>query len=100
MAHYRLRVERVVRQQIQRAPGNYRQRIAQAIDSLAWEPRPHNSKKLDVPHDVEARRILLDNWRIVYVVSESASRITILAIRKRPPYDYGDLLELLQAARL
>jgi mRNA-degrading endonuclease RelE of RelBE toxin-antitoxin system len=97
MAYYRLKLERVVRQQLRRTPGNYRQRIAQTIDSLAWEPRPHNSKKLDVPYDVEARRIRLDNWRIVYVVDENVGHVTVLAIRKRPPYDYSDLLELLQA---
>jgi mRNA-degrading endonuclease RelE of RelBE toxin-antitoxin system len=100
MAYYRLKLERVVRQQLRRTPGNYRQRIAQTIDSLAREPRPHNSKKLDVPYDVEARRIRLDNWRIVYVVDESAGCVTVLAVRKRPPYDYSDLLELLQATGL
>lgn len=37
-----------------------------------------------------------DRWRIVYAVSEAEKAVDVLAVRKRPPYDYGDLEELLQ----
>ncbi len=37
------------------------------------------------------------NWRIVYTIAELDNIIDILAIRKRPPYDYGDLATLLKS---
>ena len=84
---------------IKRLPGNVRQRIKRAIDDLAEDPRPTQSKKLDdsdleVPGR-EVRRISLDNWRIVYVVSDDEMTVDVIAVRKRPPYDYGDLAVLL-----
>jgi len=39
----------------------------------------------------------MDRWRVVYAITESDKTIDILAVRKRPPYDYGDLEELLEA---
>jgi hypothetical protein len=41
------------------------------------------------------RRLRLERWRVVYVVDEEWSEIGVLAVRKRPPYDYRDLPELL-----
>jgi len=39
----------------------------------------------------------LDRWRIIYVIDEVDLRVHVLAVRKRPPYDYGDLEQLLQS---
>ena len=84
---------------IKRLPGHVRQRIKNAIDELADDPRPTQSKKLDVSDlgipGAEVRRLRLDNWRIVYVVSDDELAVDVVAVRKRPPYDYGDLTELL-----
>ena len=44
---------------------------------------------------LEARRLRLDTWRIVYLVDEQWEIITVLAVRKRPPYNFGDLRELI-----
>ena len=48
-----------------------------AIDELADDPRPTQSKKLDVADmevpGREVRRVRLDNWRIVYVVYTSSA---------------------------
>jgi len=43
----------------------------------------------------EVRRIRLDNWRIIYAINDEWGEIGILAIEKRPPYDYQDLEDLL-----
>jgi mRNA interferase RelE/StbE len=43
----------------------------------------------------ELRRLRIDRWRIVYAVTEADRIVDVLAVRKRPPYDYGDLAELL-----
>jgi len=44
--------------------------------------------------DLELRRLRLGQWRIVYAIDESDSSVGIYAVRRRPPYDYGDLAEL------
>jgi mRNA interferase RelE/StbE len=37
----------------------------------------------------------LDKWRILYAITEADKLVDVLAVRKRPPYDYGDLQQLL-----
>ncbi|MBX2999984.1 MAG: type II toxin-antitoxin system RelE/ParE family toxin [Caldilineaceae bacterium] len=84
-------------QEIKELPGNMRQRVRQTINDLQIEPRPSQSKRLDTPNPVlDLRRIRLERWRIVYAIGEDEELIDILAVRKRPPYDYGDLEQLLQ----
>ena len=84
-------------------PGNLRQRVRRSIDDLGRAPRPAESKPLDLagidlPPSIELRRIRIDRWRIVYAVSDADQWVWLLAIRRRPPYDYEDLPEL--ASRL
>lgn len=77
-------------------PGHMRQRTRRAIQALADDPRPANSKELDVRGLAqEVRRLRLDKWRVVYAITEVDNIVDILAVRKRPPYDYGDLNALL-----
>jgi mRNA interferase RelE/StbE len=84
-------------QELKALPGSMRQRVKRAIDELADEPRPAHSRQLDVPGlTVELRRLRLERWRIVYAISEADRAIDVLAARKRPPYDYGDLADLLE----
>ncbi len=81
-------------------PGNMRQRVKRAVEALADNPRPPKSKVLDVPDlECELRRLRLDRWRIVYAITEADKVVDVVAVRKRPPYDYGDLERLLEAAR-
>ena len=86
-------------QAIKRLPGNVRQRVKRAIDDLAANPRPPGSRQLGVPEaeelGCEIRRLGIDNWRVVYLVTEEEKTVDVVAVRKRPPYDYGDLAELL-----
>ena len=79
-------------------PGHMRQRVKRAIDALADNPRPADSKALNAPEDLpyEVCRLRLDKWRVLYAVTEEDNAIDVLAVRKRPPYDYGDLERLLQ----
>ena len=84
-------------------PGQVRQRIKRTIDDLGQTPHPARSKELRLPDEAgsfvttewEIRRIRLDDWRIVYAVSETWEEIAVLTIQKRPPYDYEDLELLL-----
>ncbi len=85
-------------------PGNVRHRIKKVIDALADKPRPPESKVLDaegldVPRSIELRRIRLDSWRLLYAVNASENWVWVLAVRKRPPYDYKDLQGLVDRLR-
>jgi mRNA interferase RelE/StbE len=85
-------------------PGHVRQRVKRTIDALADEPRPPGSQALDtegleVPRSTELRRIRLGSWRIVYAVNSSENWVWILALRRRPPYDYEDLATMLDRLR-
>jgi len=102
MASYRVEVSDPARSEIRRLPGNMRQRVIRALRALEGEARPSSSQALDMEDlatepaaGMELRRIQTASWRIVYVVEEADERITVLAVRKRPPYQYDDLDELL-----
>jgi mRNA interferase RelE/StbE len=84
--------------EIKRLPGHVRQRVRRAIGDLSSEPRPHHSQQMKAPQGMtlEVRRLRIALWRVVYVVDEEWSEVGVLAIRKRPPYDYRDLPELLE----
>lgn len=93
---YRVFLEPEAHRQGKVLPGNVRQRIKRMISGLVAEPRPHFSQQLDtsgidVPGNIELRRIRIDQWRIIYAVNIEENWIWIWGIRKRPPYDYDDL---------
>jgi mRNA-degrading endonuclease RelE of RelBE toxin-antitoxin system len=94
---YQLWIEDQAKAEVERLPGHVRQRIHQAIHNLRLEPRPHGSRAMRSPIviDVEVRRLGLEHWRVIYVVDEHAAQVGVLAIRKRPPYNYDDLPDLL-----
>jgi mRNA interferase RelE/StbE len=80
---------------LKRLPGNIRRRMIVAIDDLEKDPRPARSKQLTIEGEKrEIRRLRLDKWRVIYLVLEEQP--IILAIRKRPPYNYEDLRDLIE----
>jgi mRNA interferase RelE/StbE len=96
VSHYRVYTTRRALQEAKELPGHVRQRAKRAIRALADNPRPSNSRALEVPDfGRELRRLKLDSWRVVYAVTDAESTVDVLAVRKRPPYDYGDLEILL-----
>ena len=94
---YLLWVNEEAEAEIRQLPGNMRQRIRRVIQELRSQPRPVISIAMNakVTLPIEVRRIRIDSWRIVYIIDEELSKVGILAVRKRPPYDYEDLNELL-----
>ncbi len=102
MSRYTVYVTPEVLAVAKRLPGNVRQREKRSIDGLQTDPRPPGSKELDFPdknelagRGVEVWRVRLDKWRLLYTIRETEKVVDVLAIRRRPPYDYGDLPELL-----
>jgi mRNA-degrading endonuclease RelE of RelBE toxin-antitoxin system len=87
--------------EIKDLPGNMRHRVKQAIDLLVANPRPAGSRALRSPEAAYLLyRLRLDRWRIVYAINDADQMIDVLAVKKRPPYDYGDLGEMLEQANL
>jgi mRNA interferase RelE/StbE len=97
VSRYRVYIAPQALQEIKDLPGHIRQRIKRAIDSLKDDPHPSESEELEVPSDIEASvfRLRLDKWRVVYTIAVAENTVDVLAVRKRPPYDYGDLEQLL-----
>ena len=78
---------------------------------LAQDARPANSRDLELSpaeaalcppaqsgglgRGVEIRRLRLESWRIVYAIDAEWQAITVLAVRRRPPYQYDDLAQLI-----
>ncbi len=96
----RLWIDRAVVDEIADLPGNMRQRIRRAIRELATNPHPEQSRILEFAEDlrepgIEACRLRIDQWRVIYVIDQDADQINILAVRRRPPYNYDDLQDLL-----
>jgi mRNA-degrading endonuclease RelE of RelBE toxin-antitoxin system len=66
---------------MQRLPGNVKQRVRKAIDSLIGEPHPPASKQLEYATGttVAIFRLRIDNWRIVYAVDTNTHLIRVVA---------------------
>ena len=96
----RLWIERAALDEIADLPGHMRQRMRRVISNLSNQPRPDNSrvltitKSLQIP-GIEARRLRIEQWRVIYVIDQEQEQINILAVRRRPPYSYDDLADLL-----
>jgi mRNA interferase RelE/StbE len=97
MTQYRVWIRDEAKAEVQRLPGNMRQRVRKLIQSLSQEPRPPATRQLRLPEDVEleVRRARMDRYRLIYVVDDDTKEVGVLAVRKRPPYDYGDLSRIL-----
>lgn len=104
MSQYEIYITPRAWRELKALPGHMRQRLRRDISNLATAPRPSSSKALAVPVQAEGedprpyelRRLRIDRWRVVYAVTEAEHIIDILTVQKRPPYDYGDLGELMQ----
>lgn len=102
MDYYRVEIIDKARREVRRLPGNMRQRVIRMFRRLEREPRFSDTLSLNLDGSginlapgQELRRVRLDQWRIVYLVEEEDKLIWVLAIRKRPPYQYDDLPNLL-----
>ena len=102
MAFYKVEIDGRARKEIRRLPGNVRQRIIRILRSLEQKPRPYTSRDLDLEKAgielesrSELRRIRVASWRVIYLIEDEWDLITVLAVRKRPPYQYDDLSDLL-----
>ena len=102
MGSYQVEITNAAQWEIRKLPGHTRPLIFRELQVLEKDARPYTSKEMKatksfkIPKDLELRRIRIDRWRVVYVIEPELSLVTVLAVRKRPPYQYEDLGELLK----
>lgn len=60
---------------------NNRRLVADAIDALANDPRPANSKLLRKAENL--RRLTVGDYRVIYGIEQSAMKVTVELIRHR-----------------
>lgn len=98
---YELFIEPDVHELRKQLPGNIRQRIKRIIDDFAANPRPTGSRRLVLPDaetldEIEIWRFRLEQWRIVYAVNDTHQWVRIMSIRRRPPYNYQDIPDIIR----
>lgn len=103
MVAYCVEVTQAARVEIKGLPGNMLRRILGVVKGLQTEPLPPKSKVLDLEklslepvEGVRFCRLRVENWRVIYAIEDEVELITVLAVRKRPPYQYDDLVELIR----
>jgi mRNA interferase RelE/StbE len=81
MAVYELRVLPRARKQLERIPADTRQRVADRLNALADNPRPHGSVKLA---GTEAQyRIRVGDYRVLYEIRDAVLLVLVIAIGAR-----------------
>lgn len=88
---YRLKITREVQRQVDRLPGNMRQRVKRTIAALAFEPRPGNAEELG-EELAGFWRIKLDDYRIIYSIHDDVVTVEIIRVVKRTPKTYAGLI--------
>ena len=66
--------------QLKKLPASVVAKLKEVIAALANDPRPHNHIKLT---NVEAYRIRIGNYRIVYEINDSVLTITVVEVSDR-----------------
>ena len=87
---YRLRIPKAVQKEIERLPGNMRQRVRRTIAGLVFEPRPAKADELE---DELAGfwRIKLEDHRIIYSIDDDVILVEVVRVGKRTPKTYAGL---------
>lgn len=77
---YRVEVERRARKQLSRIQPGDRERILAAIDALAEEPRPRNSRSLS---GESGYRLRIGDYRALYLVDDDERAVTVTRVGHR-----------------
>jgi mRNA interferase RelE/StbE len=83
---YTVIVAPAAKRDLKRLPAEALRRVAEAIDHLADEPRPHGSVKLQGATDLY--RIRIGDYRVVYQIHDRQLRVLIVRVgHRRDIYD-------------
>ena len=81
MASYRIEWKRSAQRELRKLPRPMIEKVAVAVEKLAYNPRPHGARKL-VNSDI-TYRLRVGDYRIVYDIFEKKLIIEILRVRHR-----------------
>lgn len=76
-------LSRTAQKVLDRLPRDLLERIDEAIQALALEPRPHGCRKLSGTDYANLYRIRVGDWRISYAIEEDARVILVIEIAPR-----------------
>ena len=93
---YRIVFDRPAEKQFRRLPADTRQALARRISSLAANPHPPESKKLEGAEG--CYRIRQGDYRIVYTIVERILVVAILRVGRRDTV-YSNLSAIAKAAQ-
>ncbi len=83
---YRVEFTTAAARQVKKLPRPARDKVLDAITSLADDPRPHGSRKL-TGEDV-AWRVRVGDYRVIYEVIDALLAVTVVrAAHRREAYD-------------
>lgn len=83
---YRVDFTTAAARQVRKLPRPARERVLDAVEDLADDPRPHGAKKL-VGEDV-AWRVRVGDYRVIYEVLDGELTVTVVrAAHRREVYD-------------
>ena len=81
MADYSVQVKPSARKELEALPDNVLARVLQRLEALRATPRPAGCKRLKGYKD--QWRIRVGDWRVVYIIDDSAKLISITRIAHR-----------------
>ena len=81
MPDYALAIKPSARRELERLPNWVLERAVAAIEALALEPRPQGCKKLK--NFEHTWRIRIADWRILYIVDDHSSVVTVTRVAHR-----------------
>lgn len=83
---YRVEFSTAAARQVKKLPRPARDRVLDAVEGLAEDPRPHGAKKL--VGEQHAWRIRIGDYRVIYDVLDEVLTVTVVrAAHRRQVYD-------------
>jgi mRNA interferase RelE/StbE len=92
---YRLKLLPAIERQLRKIPDRDRERVVEAMRSLATEPRRPGTTHLSE----NLYRIRVGNYRIVYAIFDTEPVVLICKVARRTEATYKDIRALLKRAR-
>ena len=78
---YKIEFKRAASKALRRLPKNLLARVHQAIDALAYEPRPQHCIRMK--SNEELYRIKVGDWRVIYAVMDDVLIVLVVDIGSR-----------------
>ena len=76
----RLSITETAKKELHRLPSRTRDRMRNSVGALADDPRPRGCKEL---RGVDAYRVRVGDYRVIYDVDDHSQALTILRIKHR-----------------